>query len=265
MENPTIETEATKAEAAPATKAAAPSGPHAELVAELEKFGVKNAEQLQGRMVASQEAGRLANQLGDARREISEMRAMMERMNQQRVAPQPTAQRDEWGGEPTPEKAAGTIDLSELVGKAVEGAISKRERAVQMAQQRAFEAWNKIQGDPDFHIVKDKWEAKLKDPNFALKFQAGAVDPYSEYQELLRDTYKSAVARSAEIIKSLTTGAGPPQVHLEGQGKVSGVQGNTIPEKEKTLNPLREKVNKGKLLSEEEELAALMKVLGGGG
>ena len=82
MENPTIETE-TKAE----TAAAAPANPHSELVAELEKFGVKNAEQLQGRMVASQEAGRLANQLGDARKEISEMRAMMERMNQQRQAP----------------------------------------------------------------------------------------------------------------------------------------------------------------------------------
>jgi hypothetical protein len=265
MENPTIETEGKPAETAATPKPAVPAGPHAELVAELEKFGVKNAEQLQGRMVASQEAGRLANQLGDARKEISEMRAMMERMNQQRVQPQQHPHRDEWGGEQPPEKAAGTIDLSDLVGKAVEGAISKRERAVQMAQQRAFEAWNKIQGDPDFHIVKDKWEAKLKDPNFALKFQAGAVDPYSEYQELLRDTYKSAVSRSAEIIKSLTTGAGPPQVHLEGQGKVSGVQGNAIPDKDKTLNPLREKVNKGKLLSEDEELAALMKVLGGGG
>ena len=264
MENPTIETEATKAEAAP--KTAAPAGPHAELVAELEKFGVKNAEQLQGRMVASQEAGRLANQLGDARKEISEMRAMMERLHQQQQVPrQAPPQQNDWGNEPAPDKSAGTIDLSDLVGKAVEGAISKRERAVQMAQQRAFEAWNRIQGDPDFHIVKDKWEAKLKDPNFALKFQAGAVDPYSEYQELLRDTYKSAVSRSAEIIKSLTTGAGPPQVHLEGGGKSSGIQGNSIPEKDKTLNPLREKVNKGKLLSEDEELAALMKVLGGGG
>jgi hypothetical protein len=262
MENPTIETDGKPAETAATPKTATP---HAELVAELEKFGVKNAEQLQGRMVASQEAGRLANQLGDARKEISEMRAMMERLHQQQQAPRQAPQQNDWGNEQVPDKAAGTIDLSDLVGKAVEGAISKRERAVQMHQQRAFEAWNKIQSDPDFPIVKEKWEAKLKDPNFALKFQAGAVDPYSEYQELLRDTYKSAVSRSAEIIKSLTTGAGPPQVHLEGQGKVSGIEGNKTPDKDKTLNPLREKVNKGKLLSEDEELAALMKVLGGGG
>jgi hypothetical protein len=231
------------------------------LLAELEKFGVKNAEQLQGKMVASQEAGRLANQLGDARKEISEMRTFMERLAHQKPAAQP---KDDWGAEPA-QQNAGTIDLGNLVEQSIEKAITKRERVAMEQQKRAWDAWNRIQGDPDFHIVKDKWEAKLKDPQFAVRFQAGGVDPYAEYQELLRDTYKSAVARSAEIIKSLTTGAGPPKVHMEGQGKVSGMRTEQSPERDKTLNPLREKVNKGKILSEDEELAALMKVLGGGG
>jgi hypothetical protein len=258
MEDPTIG-EATVTPEAP--KAEVAPHPHSELLAELEKFGVKNAEQLQGRMVASQEAGRLANQLGDTRKELAEMKAYMAQLAHQKPAPQP---RDEWGTEPAPQ-AAGAIDLKDLIRKEFKGVIDEEKRQAMQQQQKAYEAWNKIQGDRDFHIVKDKWEAKLKDPNFALQFQAGAIDPYNEYQELLRDAYKSAVAKSAEIIKSLTTGAGPPKVHVEGQAKVSGMRTESAPEKEKTLNPLREKVNKGKVLTEDEELAALMKVLAGGG
>jgi hypothetical protein len=190
------------------------------------------------------------------------MRAFMEKMSQQK-APAVTPQRDDWGNDQPAQ--AGAIDLKQLIRSEFKGAIEEEKRASAMQQKAAYEAWNKIQGDKDFHIVKDKWEAKLKDPNFALQFQAGALDPYAEYQELLRDTYKSAVAKSAEIIKSLTTGAGPPKVHLEDQGKASGTRTESVKDRDKTINPLREKVNKGKLLSEEEELAALMKVLGGGG
>src|SRR5512137_368073 len=100
MEDPTI------VETAPeAPKADAPN-PHSDLLAELEKFGVKNAEQLQGRMVASEEAGRLANQLGGVRKEIAEMRAYMERLAHQKPAAQP---RDDWGNEQAAPQAAGTI------------------------------------------------------------------------------------------------------------------------------------------------------------
>jgi hypothetical protein len=53
-ENPTLAETPTETPAAE-TLAATPN-PYADLVSELEKFGVKNAEQLQGRMVASQEA-----------------------------------------------------------------------------------------------------------------------------------------------------------------------------------------------------------------
>jgi hypothetical protein len=191
------------------------------------------------------------------------MRAYLERMNQQpRHAP--ASPKNDWDDTP-PQQAAGSIDLADLVGKQVKKVIDDEKRQAAMQQQHVYAAWNKITGDKDFHIVKDKWEAKLKDPNFAFQFQSGQLDPVTEYQELVRDTYKSAVARSAEIIKSLTTGAGPPQVHVEGQARVSGMQTTEPNKRDETLNPLREKVNKGKTLSEQEELAALMKVLGSGG
>jgi hypothetical protein len=260
-EKPTMETPTTETQA-PASPAA--TNQYAELVSELERFGVKNAEQLQGKLLASQEAGNLARQLGESRKEIAEMRQFMEQMN--KPSHRPAVVKDDWGDPAQQQQSAGTIDLADLVGKQVKKVIDEEKRQAAHQQQAAYAAWNKITGDKDFHIVKDKWEAKLKDPNFALQFQSGQVDPYAEYQELLRDTYKSAVAKSAEIIKSLTTGAGPPKVHVEGQARVSGMEtGKNTSDKDSIINPLREKVNKGKPLSEQEELAALMKVLGGGG
>jgi hypothetical protein len=258
MEDPTIgevtqATEAPKAEAAP--------NPHADLLAELEKFGVKNAEQLQGRMVASQEAGRLANQLGDARKEISEMRAYMERLASHKPAAQP---RDDWGNDQAPQ-TAGTIDLADLVGKQVKKVIDDEKRMAMQQQQQVLAIANKIQSDRYYDTVKDRWETMVKDPTFLQQVYSGQRDPYIEYKDLVADAMGKGLEKAAQVIKSLTTGAGPPKVHVEGQAKVSGMKTENAPERDKTLNPLREKINKGKVLSEDEELAALMKVLGGGG
>jgi hypothetical protein len=81
----------------------------------------------------------------------------------------------------------------------------------------------------------------------------------------LREHYKGAVRLAAETIKSLTQGVKPPNVHVEGTGRVSADKTREVPETQKTTNQLRDKVNTGKLLSEDEELAALQAVLLGGG
>lgn len=264
MENPTMATTEVKTETKTDTQATTPH-PHADLLAELEKFGVKNAEQLQGKLAASQQVGTMGNVLGEVRKENEELKKFIkDQMSQQH---QPKA--DPNAGWETSNQNAGSIDLADLIDSKVKTGIrsviqeEKQQAAAQ--QQRAWAAWNAITGDEDYPLVKEKWESKLKDPNFALQFQAGAIDPIKEYQELVRDTYKAALRKSAEVIKGMSTGVASPTVHVEGQARMASGKTVETPEKEKTLNPLREKINKGKILSEEEELAALMKVLGGGG
>ena len=54
---------------APKAPEQGPMESHMALIAELEKLGVQKPEQLQGMAVASEQSGKLANMLGEIRRE----------------------------------------------------------------------------------------------------------------------------------------------------------------------------------------------------
>jgi hypothetical protein len=132
-------------------------------------------------------------------------------------------------------------------------------------QQRAYQAWNAIQSDEDYHLVQKDWEDKLRDPNFAVGIQSGTVDVVKEYQKMVRNHYKTAVRSAAQIIKDLTQGSLPPKVHVEDSARVSASREPAGDDKrQEEISTLRERVNKGKLLTEDEELAALTAVLSGG-
>ena len=229
---------------------------YSELVSNLEKAGITSAKQLDGKLQAASERGYLANLLGERNREISEMKAMLAEMQKM----QSKAGQNSFD-EPT---QAGAIDIGDLIKKQIKSAISEEKQQALEMQQRAYQAWQQIQSDEDYHLVADKWEARLRDPNFAVRLQAGAVNPVDEYQKLLRNHYKDAVRLAATTIKSLTQGVAPPKVHVEDTARVSGSARPDPTEKDKTINDLRGKVNTGKHLSEEEELAALQAVLLGG-
>jgi hypothetical protein len=229
---------------------------YAELIGRLEKAGITKPEQLDGKLTAAQERGHLANILGQRNQELAEMKAMLSEMK----ASQKKASHSSYDDEPN----AGAIDIGDLIGKKVKEVIQGEKREALEAQQRAWHAWQQIQTDRDYHLVKDEWEAKMRDPNFAISLQAGTINPIDEYREMLRDHYKSGLRLAAETIKSLTTGGMPQKVHVEDSARIPG--GKEIPsdDKRKLIDSARDKVNKGKQLSEEEQLAALEAVLMGG-
>jgi len=240
-----------------APKEAAPAPNHAELIAELEKFGVKEAKQIGDKFQAASERGHLANILGEVKSENAELKRML--MEMQASSKKQRQPYEEDANQP------GAIDLGELVEKRVAAVIDREKRASLEAQQRAYHAWNQIQSDDDYHLIADKWEAKMRDPNFAIQLQAGTVDPVAEYQKMLRSHYKSAVRLAADTIKSLTTGMAPPQVHVENSARA---RQDTPVEKTKQreqIDALKAKANKGYLPNEDDELAALQAVLLGGG
>lgn len=230
---------------------------YSDLVSKLEKAGITKPEQLDGKLQAASERGHLANLLGARNQEIAEMKRMLMEMQ----AAQQKPHKSNYGDEPE----AGAIDIGDLIEKKVSGVIQREKQQALEQQQRAWAAWSEIQQDDDYHLVADKWTAKMSDPNFAIALQTGTVNPVKEYQKMLREHYKGAVRLAAETIKSLTQGVKPPNVHVEGTGRVSADKTREVPETQKTTNQLRDKVNTGKLLSEDEELAALQAVLLGGG
>lgn len=252
IESPVIEAPAPKAEAAPK------SGEidYAEIVAKLEKAGITEPKQLDGKLQAAQERGHLANLLGQRNQELADMKAMMAEM-QAALKKQNTREDDG-------ERGAGAIDLGDLLERKIDSAFEKRQRAALEMQQRAYQAWQAIQTDEDYHLVQNDWEAKLRDPNFAIGVQSGTVDVIREYQQMVRNHYKTAIRSAATIIKNLTQGSLPPQVHVEDSARVSAQREPTgNDERQKTISTLRDSVNKGKILTEEDELAALTAVLSG--
>ncbi len=233
-----------------------PPNQYAELVAELEKAGVTSSKQLEGKFKAASEVGKMANLLGEVRGENAELKRML--MDMQASMKRPKA--NPYGEEEQP----GAVDIGDLIEKRVAAVIDREKRASLEAQQRAFQAWNMIQQDEDYPLVADKWEAKMRDPNFAIKLQAGTIDPVAEYQRVLRDHYKSSVRLAAETIKTLTTGQPTPKVHVESSARARQDTPIEKGQRDKTLQPLKEKVNKGYIPSEDDELAALTAVLLGG-
>lgn len=251
VESPVIE--------APAEAPAKPAGQidYSELVSKLEKAGITEPKQLDGKLQAAQERGHLANILGQRNQELADMKAMMAEM-QAALKKQNTRGMDDDG-----ERGAGAIDLGDLLERKIDSAFEKRQRQALEAQQKAYQAWSAIQTDEDYPLVQEVWDAKLKDPNFAIALQSGTVDVMKEYQETVRKHYKTAIRTAAQVIKDLTQGALPPKVHVEDSARVSADR-EPARDENKTISTLRESVNKGKILTEDQELAALTAVLSGG-
>lgn len=249
-ESPTLE--APPAQEKPAEEAKT-SEQYAALLTELEKAGVTSAKQLEGKFQAASERGHLANILGEVKSENAELKRMLMEMQSSQKKARSTGYEDD--------TQPGSIDLGDLVEKRVQAVIEKEKRSSLEAQQRAWQAWNQIQSDEDYHLISDKWEARMRDPNFAIQLQAGTVDPVAEYQKMLRSHYKSSVKLAADTIRTLTTGMPQQKVHVEGTARVRQETPAERSETQKQVDSLREKVSKGKLLTEDDELAALQAVL----
>jgi len=214
------------------------------LIAELEKAGVSKPEELQNKFVAAKEAGNLANQLGDTRRELAEIKTLM--------ASQPKQQKD-YDYEPD----NTGLDLEEVIGRALDKREQAKARKQAEAQQAILGMWNEIQSDDDYSLVKPVWEEKLKDPNFLFQVQQGMANPVKEYNKVVRGYYKGIAKRSVDTIKTLQGRSGDiaTPMHVEGGDRIQQLPKDSTKE-ESRLKDLQDKANKG-TLTEEEELEAV--------
>lgn len=219
------------------------------LIAELEKAGVTNTEQLQNKLSVTKEYGNVVNQLGDARAEIRQLREMLQSGQQKRRV-------DDFGMDNTSQD----VDLAGLINKVMEERDIKKARQQQEYSKAVVATWNKIQNDQDYGLIKEVWEKKMSDPNFVFMIQNGQVNAIDEYHNTVREYYKGIAKRSVETIKTLAGGSKIKAPHVEsGNARVPGMKVNDdkTAQQEK-IEELTDKVNKGKTLTIDEELDALM-------
>lgn len=248
-ELPTMEEEP-KVEAE--VKTEAPTTDIDALVAELEKAGVTNTDQLQGKLVASREAGNLSNQLGEARREIAELKDFMA-SNRQRST----------GEELEYQETPNGNDLESMIGKVLDKHDQKKLETQNKIQKAVNEMWGEISSDEDYHLVKEIWEKKMTDPNFTFQIQQGQLNPVKAYNNVVRAYYKGIAKKSVDTIKTLQGGGKAPPHVEQGGTETPGVPtvGGEPPESGETIKKLNKKLDKGGTLTEADELNAITAAL----
>jgi hypothetical protein len=187
------------------------------------------------------ERDRIANELKELKAAIAD----------QKIKPQ---ENDDYGQ---------PVDLAGEMNRILDAREREKEQMQLANQQRMMQAWNSITNDQDYHLVKNVWEKKLQDPNFVMGIQMGQTDPMQEYQQTLRTFYKGIAKKSVETIEKLQQGGQTP-VHVEsGDARTPSMPASDeeISEYEELLNNLKESTDKGKILSEDDEMDALRAAL----
>lgn len=215
-----------------------------ELLAELEKVGITDATKLQGTIRASREAGNLANLVGELRAEIGEMKKAKERVPAQEQDVEPAGQ-----------------DLEQLMNTILDKRDTKKAQDQYNYNRMVLQQHQEIKDDKFYPQVKEIWDEKLKDANFAFEIQNGIVNPVKEYDKLVREYLVGMAQRSAETIKTMQGGK-PLAPHVEsGAARVSVTSGSTDEDKMPKTKELREKTLKGHVPTEEEQLEAIGEML----
>ena len=212
-----------------------------QLLETLNRAGVSSIDQLEGKLEASQQVGQMANLLGDARKRIEQLES----------APSP-AQVDPYTGN----QSSDDLDLEGLMTKVIRKEDQRKNSAAMQRQQMINGAMQSIYQDEDFPLVKEVWAQKVQDPNFVMRVNSGQVNPVNEYTTMVRNFYKKNMRESAQTIESLQKGMGVSPPHVEGNAAIPAMKDKEAIEQTK-LKQNQESVNKGKNLSEDEELDAL--------
>lgn len=217
------------------------------LLKKMEKAGITNTQELDKKLVASKEAGQLANMVGEYRREQAEKDKRIADLEQAMRMPPADSNYDYDEGQ--------QVDIVSEVRKAIKAEREDERKAAFQAQQEVVKIWKGIQNHKKYNLVKDKWEKKVKDPSFMMEIQTGQKNVVTEFNDMVQTEQDDMLRQFASTIKTLQQGSVPAAPHVEGEAQLPGVK--TPPTGNETIKKLTEKVNHGGKLTIDDELAGL--------
>jgi hypothetical protein len=178
------------------------------ILSELETLQVKTPEDIRGMAVASQQAGRLANMLGEANRQIAELKSMISAQQSRPVSPGPYEAPE--GGQ--------SVDLSSLVEQSVWKVVNKIGEQTRAQQEALARELSWVRGNRRYKSVAAEFEASLQDYNTAQRIQSGELSIRDLFSEKLLEKYDKALMGTSEILKKYgIPGQTSPQ-HTESGG-----------------------------------------------
>lgn len=131
----------------PTTEPATPKQENNELqamIAKLNEVGITSVEQLENKVTAASESGRLANMVGSLRKEIAELKT---------PKPAPHAEYGEDG-----------VDIESVISGAVDKALDKREEKQKKVQSARVVEAQAIRSDENYPVVAEKFEKFMVTP-----------------------------------------------------------------------------------------------------
>ena len=169
----------------------------ADVMAALKQYELDNPEKIENVVRASQQAGRSAQLLGEQRELVRQLQAELARLQQTRTSNEALYT----NGEETP------VDLKSLIRGELNEFYSGIQKKQTEMTQRQWEAFNEIQSDEDYPIVKNAWEEYIRQPSIVYSFQTGAVDPVKEYNKFVRKFQRKLLHRTKGLLEQVTSGS----------------------------------------------------------
>jgi hypothetical protein len=221
----------------------------------LEEFGVTDNKDLTGRLNASQQTGQLGNLLGEERRVNQELREQNERLVKG-ARPRNEPDLDGYG-------EGQTVDMESLITKVYRQERGREQKQATAFQQRQVQQYGKIVNNKNYKgEIKKLWDDKTQDPQYLYQIQNGMIDPVEAFHTLVDDYKTNLIVEAGKTIGTLRGGPKPEIPHVEGSERIPQNIVSSDPAQDKTLaskvlKELREKVEKGGVLtSYEEEIVA---------
>jgi len=212
-----------------------PKGDTADLLAELGKIGVETPEQLQGVVQASQQTGRAWNEVGELRKEVSQLKGALGQAQTPSV--------DNLGAFGEPEQS---VDLGSLIDQRLEAHEKKKGDMQRQAYGSYMQQMNEIVSDPEYGVVKEAFEKYIATPAAQFQIQTGATTIKDVYNKVARTYLRHLAMRSKNLIEGYAEGQTKPP-HIEA-GDTRGIPSpERSEERDQNLKKTSESLKSGEL------------------
>lgn len=145
-----------------------------ELASRLTELGIDDVSKVEGTVKAAQEAGRLANMLGEERSRAAALEAQLREAQSQRV----DLGTDDYG-----------VDLGKVVKQGIKEFWSETQQEVQKNQQRQVQEFQKIRGHKNYALVGKEFEEYVKTPDYQSDLMSGK-SPSEIFYDMSNDTLR---------------------------------------------------------------------------
>lgn len=176
--------EATETEATPEPLTPEPAKDNTELQAmmtKLNEVGITSVEQLENKVTAASESGRLANMVGDLRKEIADLKT---------AKPAPQTEYSEDG-----------IDIESTIGSAVKKALGEERAEREKVQKVRVQEAQGIRADKNYPVVAEKFEKFMVTPQARGMLDSGYT-PTRIFNDMVIGEYRNMAVTMKTAIES---------------------------------------------------------------